>query len=116
MSGPASTPNSATEVVTDALVPQPGKSLRVVAKGRPIAVFNVGGKLYALDAECGHRQGPLDEGEVHDGTVICPKHHAHFRLETGEVAEANFFIRKSTKPVRAYPVRAVDGRIALQIA
>jgi nitrite reductase/ring-hydroxylating ferredoxin subunit len=86
-----------------------------MVKGRPIAVFNVGGKLCALDAECGHRQGPLEEGEVRDGTVTCPKHHAQFRLETGGVVGGNFFIKRATNPVHAYSVRAVGGKIALQI-
>jgi 3-phenylpropionate/trans-cinnamate dioxygenase ferredoxin subunit len=87
----------------------------VIVEGRAVAVFNVGGTLYALDAECGHHQGDLDKGEVRDGVVICPKHHAQYRLATGEVAKANFLIRSATRPVHTYRVRSVDGRLALEV-
>jgi nitrite reductase/ring-hydroxylating ferredoxin subunit len=102
-------------VITETEAPQPGKAVRVVAKGRPIAVFNVEGKLCALDAECGHRQGPLEEGEVHDGIVTCPKHHAQYNLRTGEVVGGNFLIKRVSKPVHVHPLRSLGGRIAVEV-
>lgn len=65
--------------------PPTGKAVRVVVEGTPVAVFNVGGELYAIGAVCPHEGGPLDEGEVEDGRVTCPWHGSVFELKTGKV-------------------------------
>ena len=101
------------EIVTEAPVPAPGGSVRVAFHGISVAVFNSGGKLYALDAECGHRKGPLDQGRVVGGAVVCPWHGVSFKLESGEVDGGNFFVRRSSRSVRTFVVQAVEGRIAL---
>ena len=101
------------ETVTEVPVPAPGGSVRVSFHGISVAVFNSGGKLYALEAECGHRKGPLDQGRVVGGAVVCPWHGARFNLESGEVDGGNFFVRRSSRPVRTFVVQAVEGRIAL---
>jgi nitrite reductase (NADH) small subunit len=41
----------------DELAPGQGKLLQV--HGRDIAVFNVNGAYYAMDAVCPHEEGPL---------------------------------------------------------
>jgi len=101
------------EVVTQVPVPGPGGSVRVPFRGTMVAVFNSGGSLYALEAECGHRKGPLDQGTVLDGAVACPWHGAKFDLDTGEVVGGNFFVRRSTHSLRTFRVQAIDGRIGL---
>ncbi len=102
------------EIVTEVPVPAPGGSVRVSFHGISVAVFNSGGKLYALEAECGHRKGPLDQGRVVGGAVVCPWHGVRFNLESGEVDGGNFFVRRSSRPVRAFVVQAIEGRIALR--
>ncbi len=60
-----------------------GTGKTVDAAGRAIALFNVGGKFYAIDNTCKHRGGPLGEGEL-DGThVICPWHGWEYDVATG---------------------------------
>ena len=54
-------------------------------EGRTVALFNVGGTLYAIDDTCTHHGGPLSEGEVDRKVVTCPWHGACFDLTTGEV-------------------------------
>ncbi len=57
---------------------------RVVAiEGRRIAVFRTRHGWYALGARCPHRGGPLTDGIVADGCVICPLHDRRFDLATG---------------------------------
>jgi nitrite reductase (NADH) small subunit len=41
------------------------------------------GSLFATQNRCPHRQGPLSEGLVGNGKVICPLHAHHFNLQTG---------------------------------
>lgn len=62
-----------------------GSNLAVTASdGREIGLFNVGGKIYAIDNICPHAGAPLAEGIVADCTVTCPWHYWEFNLATGE--------------------------------
>ena len=64
------------------LAPGAGKTVEV--NGRAVAMFNVGGKFYAVDNTCKHRGGSLGEGEL-DGTVVtCPLHAWTYDVTTGE--------------------------------
>jgi nitrite reductase (NADH) small subunit len=59
-----------------------GRVFRV--DGRDIAVFRCrDGEVHATDAACPHRGGPLADGLVGDGTVVCPLHGCVFDLRTG---------------------------------
>ena len=58
-----------------------GKTVEVA--GKKIALFNVGGKCYAIDNACKHRGGPLGEGELEGTAVICPWHGWEYDVTTG---------------------------------
>ncbi|HEY6169675.1 MAG TPA: non-heme iron oxygenase ferredoxin subunit [Verrucomicrobiae bacterium] len=62
----------------------PGKAAAFDVEGQRIAVFNVGGTLYAIEDTCTHDGGPLCEGEVEGTVVTCPWHQATFDLKSGE--------------------------------
>jgi nitrite reductase/ring-hydroxylating ferredoxin subunit len=62
----------------------PGQGKLVEVDGQEIALFNVNGALYAMGAVCPHEGGPLQEGEIDGGTVICPWHGYDYNLKTGE--------------------------------
>jgi nitrite reductase (NADH) small subunit len=49
-----------------------------------VAVFRTrADEVYATQALCPHRQGPLADGFVGAGRVVCPLHAFHFDLATG---------------------------------
>lgn len=53
--------------------------------GREIAVFRPReGGLYAVQARCPHRGGPLADGIVGAEQVVCPLHSYRFCLATGQ--------------------------------
>jgi nitrite reductase (NADH) small subunit len=62
----------------------PGTGKTVEVNGRQIALFNVGGRFYALAGECPHRGGPLGEGDLEGCVVTCPWHAWQFDVTTGE--------------------------------
>lgn len=50
-----------------------------------VAVFHTrSGNVYATQATCPHKAGPLADGIVGSGKVICPLHTYKFDLATGE--------------------------------
>ncbi len=53
------------------------------ASGRPLCVALVNGELSAMDNECPHNGGPLAEGMIEEGKVICPWHAWAFDRHTG---------------------------------
>jgi nitrite reductase (NADH) small subunit len=62
----------------------PGEGRSFVADGEKIAVFCTrGGKVFAVQAECPHRGGPLADGLLGGTTLICPLHGWKFDLTTG---------------------------------
>jgi nitrite reductase/ring-hydroxylating ferredoxin subunit/uncharacterized membrane protein len=67
------------------------------------------GRLHALAHQCAHLGGPLSEGTLKDGSVVCPWHASEFRLEDGRVLEG-----PSTHDQPRYEVRERDGRIEVK--
>lgn len=66
-----------------------------------VALFNIEGKLYAIEDVCTHDGGPLVEGEVSNGCeVICPRHGARFDIRTGEALSFPAFEATNTYEVK----------------
>lgn len=75
-----------------------------ISGGRLMAVFNVDGKLTAIDGGCPHRGGPLGEGSLEGAKVTCPWHAWQFDVTTG-VCDLGEHVKVGIYPVE---VRA-DG-------
>ena len=71
--------------------------------GRSLAVSNIDGAFYAIDNRCTHDNGPLGEGTLRNGRIICPRHGAAFDAKTGRVLSL-----PAVRSVSAYPV-TVEG-------
>ncbi len=85
-----------------------GERIFLEIDGQPIAVFNIAGRFFAIADVCSHDDGPVAEGEL-DGTHIeCPRHGAHFDLETGKALTLPAVV-----DVPAYPVKVKDGDVLL---
>jgi nitrite reductase/ring-hydroxylating ferredoxin subunit len=61
----------------------PGGAKEVEHEGRVYALFNVGGRVLAVDGICPHQGGPLADGQVEGLIVTCPWHGWQFDLENG---------------------------------
>lgn len=59
-------------------------SVKLVTIGeRSIALARNDGVYRALDGRCPHAGGPLAEGTLEDGRLVCPWHGREYELETG---------------------------------
>jgi nitrite reductase (NADH) small subunit len=92
-----------------ALIP-PGEGRTFQVGERRVAVFHArNGSLYANQAECPHRGGPLADGLLGATTVICPLHGWKFDIATGEP-------RMGTCGITTYSVRLAEkGEIVLTL-
>jgi len=63
----------------------PDNRARIVvpAQGERIAVFRYGNKVSAVSNVCRHQGGPLGEGRIVDGCIVCPWHGFQYRPESG---------------------------------
>ena len=75
-----------------------------------IAVFNLGGRFYALDDTCPHVEGPLSEGPIEGEEVECPWHGSRFNIKTGEVTAS-----PAVEGVARYNVRVTGDDIEVEV-
>ncbi|MBI2297192.1 MAG: non-heme iron oxygenase ferredoxin subunit [Betaproteobacteria bacterium] len=75
-----------------------------------IALFNVGGRFYALDDTCPHADGPLSEGSIEGEEVECPWHGSRFNIKTGEVTAP-----PAVESVARYNVRVTGDDIEVEV-
>lgn len=75
----------------------------------PIALIRHKGRVHAMGARCSHMGGPLDEGWVLGGALVCPWHGSRYDLETGHPTSG-----PSTCPQPRYEVRIRDGNVEVR--
>ncbi len=81
----------------------PGTTRRVEIAGEGVLVCNVAGTFYAIEDVCTHDGGELDQGELEDCRIMCPRHGAYFDVTTGAALTLPAIL-----PVRTFTVR-VEG-------
>jgi nitrite reductase/ring-hydroxylating ferredoxin subunit len=77
--------------------------------GVPVMLVRQHGEVFALSNRCSHRGGPLDEGDLEDGCVVCPWHGSAFRLSDGSLERG-----PSAYPQPAWETRVEGGRIRVR--
>jgi chlorite dismutase len=85
-----------------------GAARVVYIGGEQVALFNIGGRLYAVGNRCSHANGPLAEGRIDGTAVTCPWHDSQFDLATGEPLRT-----PAQRPVASYDVKVEDGTVFL---
>jgi nitrite reductase/ring-hydroxylating ferredoxin subunit len=83
--------------------------MEVLIDNYPYAICNAGGEIRALSGICIHHGGPLGQGQIHDGRVVCPYHLWEFDCRTGE------YDYDPAKRVATFEVRVESGEIFLQV-
>jgi len=88
----------------------PGCQKLISLDGVAIALFRVGERFFATADLCPHRGGPLSEGVIDGGAVVCPWHQSRFDLETGSVLQG-----PATRAVKVFATEIVDGKLFLNL-
>jgi nitrite reductase (NADH) small subunit len=83
----------------------PGEGRNFVIAEQEIAVFRThDGEIFATQAHCPHRNGPLADGLLGGSTVVCPLHDRSFDLRNGQE------IGSECSRLKIFPVSLTDAK------
>jgi len=87
-----------------------GRGATVQLKGgAEVALFNAGGKFYALENFCPHKAVPLADSRLYGNTVECDLHGWRFDVRTGACST------KKNCSIESYEVIVEDGWIKILV-
>jgi len=87
-----------------------GKPQRVEVDGVGLVLYQTAdGQLAAVGEFCPHLAGPMADGWIDRGRIVCPWHGSRFAVETGEVLRG-----PAPAPLPCYQTRLVDGIIEVR--
>ena len=89
---------------------KPGNRHSTLLNERPILIFNLENKFYAIENLCTHQSLPLTEGELHGDTIECPFHGAQFCIRSGKAITPPAYHNLPT-----FPVRVRNGKIQIEV-
>ena len=85
-----------------------GERLFIEINHEPIVIINQDGKLFAIGDVCTHDNGPVGDGEIEEGSIICPRHGARFEIATGKALTL-----PAVEDIPSYVVRIISGQIEI---
>jgi len=97
------------KLTTEMELPPVNEAREFTVGDKVICVANVDGTISALDNVCLHRGGPLGQGVIDRGKLICPWHGWEWNPTTGE-ATHNPAVR-----VPVYPLKIENGVVLIKL-
>lgn len=61
----------------------PGTTKKITIGTTDVLLCNVEGTIHAIEDVCSHDGGELDQGELEECRIMCPRHGAYFDVRTG---------------------------------
>jgi nitrite reductase (NADH) small subunit len=97
------------KIAAKADLPSSGEAKEFTCGEKMICVANIDGTLSAMDNVCLHRGGPLGQGVVDGGKVICPWHGWEYDPKTGEASH------NSAAKVAVYPIKVEGDDVMVEV-
>ncbi|HYL14122.1 MAG TPA: Rieske (2Fe-2S) protein [Terriglobales bacterium] len=97
------------KLTTQCELPSENEAKEFTIGNKVICVANVNGTITAIDNVCLHRGGPLGQGVIEGGKVVCPWHGWMWDPKTGEAAH------NPAAKVAVYPLKIEDGSVWVQL-
>jgi nitrite reductase/ring-hydroxylating ferredoxin subunit/uncharacterized membrane protein len=104
----AQLPEEFTPVIDSSALKENGM-VRARAGDADVLLVRQNGRVCALVHACSHLVGPLSQGTLKDGSVVCPWHGSEFSLEDGRVLNG-----PATRNQPCLVVRERDGQIEVK--
>jgi nitrite reductase (NADH) small subunit len=97
------------KLTTESSLPGANEAKEFPCGEKTICVANVNGAYSAMDNICLHRGGPLGQGMIAGGKLICPWHSWAWDPKTGEASH------NSSVKVAVYPMKIENGDVLVEI-
>ncbi len=97
------------KLTTESELPPPNEAREFSVGNRVVCIANVNGTISAMDNVCLHRGGPLGQGVIEKGKVVCPWHGWEWDPKTGEAAH------NPAAKVLVYPIKIENGDVMIQL-
>jgi nitrite reductase/ring-hydroxylating ferredoxin subunit len=97
--------------VIDSVALAENAMVRARAGDTDVLLVRQHGRVCALVHACAHLGGPLSEGTLKDGSVVCPWHGSEFALDDGRVLNG-----PATQNQPRLVARERDGRVEVKVA
>ena len=97
-----------TKLTTESALPPADEAKEFPCGGKTICVANVNGSFTAMDNVCLHRGGPIGQGVIEDGKVICPWHGWAWDPKTGEAGPLG-------AKLVVYPLKVEGGDVLIDM-
>ncbi|HLH06017.1 MAG TPA: Rieske (2Fe-2S) protein [Terriglobales bacterium] len=97
------------KIGTKAELPADGEAKEFEVNGTTICIAQVDGSYAAMENMCCHRGGPLGQGVVLDGKVICPWHGWGFDPKTGASDQ------DISMGVKVYPIKIEGDDVLVEL-
>ena len=97
------------KLTTEADLPATNQAKEFRCGNKEICVANVDGTYSAMDNICLHRGGPLGQGTIENGKVVCPWHGWTWDPTTGEAAHSG------SAKIPVYSLKIENGDVLIEI-
>jgi nitrite reductase (NADH) small subunit len=101
--------STVVKLTSESNLPGPGEAKEFRCGDKDICIANVNGSYSAMDNICLHRGGPLGQGLIENGKLVCPWHAWAWDPKTGEAAH------NPSAKVAVYPLKIENGDVLVEI-
>ena len=98
-----------TKLTTESELPPADEAREFPCGAKTVCIANVNGFYSAMENVCLHRGGPLGQGMIEGGKVVCPWHGWAWDPETGAAEQ------DSRMKVAVYPLKIENGDVMVEI-
>ncbi len=97
------------KLTTQSELPAVNEAKEFACGDKEICIANVNGTYTAIDNICLHQGGPLGQGTVEHGKVVCPWHGWQYDPKTGQTAH------NPNAQVAVYPIKIENGDVLVEV-
>jgi nitrite reductase (NADH) small subunit len=97
------------KLATESDLPKKNEAKEFPCGDKMICVANVNGTITAMDNVCLHRGGPLGQGVIEKGKVVCPWHGWAWDPATGQA------VHNPAAKLNVYPIKIENGEVLVEI-
>ena len=86
-----------------------GERLKYEFEEETVIIFNKDGVFYCIADICSHDNGPLEDAELENHAIECPRHGACFDIRTGVALNL-----PATSPIPTFVVKIENGDVYVE--